>query len=139
MRPVRIGLLVVSAFGVVPLEVRYLEFPALNISWETNAYGSITCLPFLVRRSDSPCLRLWGRKDGFVDNVGSRRLPAPWAMAARTCNSNCGDEQTVITGSFDAKAIVSCPPLLAIALKQSERETISSRCLHDANPICLQS
>ena len=41
MRPVRIGLLVMSVFGLAPLVVRWFEFPALNIYWDTNAYGSM--------------------------------------------------------------------------------------------------
>jgi len=41
MRPVRIGLLVMSAFGLAPLVVRWFEFPALNIYWDANAYGSM--------------------------------------------------------------------------------------------------
>lgn len=41
MVPVRIGLLAMCAFGIVPLVVRWFEFPALNILWDTNAYGSM--------------------------------------------------------------------------------------------------
>jgi cytochrome c oxidase subunit III len=41
MLPVRIGLLVMCAFGIAPLIVRWFEFPALNIYWDTNAYGSM--------------------------------------------------------------------------------------------------
>ena len=41
MRPVRIGLVAMSIFGIVPLVVRWFEFPALNIYWDTNAYGSM--------------------------------------------------------------------------------------------------
>ncbi|MBS7700024.1 MULTISPECIES: cytochrome c oxidase subunit 3 [unclassified Chelatococcus] len=41
MRQVRLGLLVMCAFGILPLVVRYFEFPALNILWDTNAYGSM--------------------------------------------------------------------------------------------------
>ncbi len=43
-KPVRIGLVVMSLFGIVPLIVRIWEFPALNIYWDTNAYGSILWL-----------------------------------------------------------------------------------------------
>ena len=28
-------------FGVVPLAIRWFEFKALNIFWDTNAYGSM--------------------------------------------------------------------------------------------------
>ena len=31
-------------FGVLPLIVRVFEFRALNVSWDTNAYGSIVWL-----------------------------------------------------------------------------------------------
>lgn len=44
MKPVRIGLVIMSLFGIVPLIVRIWEFPALNIYWDTNAYGSILWL-----------------------------------------------------------------------------------------------
>jgi len=30
-----------SIFGIVPLVPRIFEFPALNIRWDDNAYGSI--------------------------------------------------------------------------------------------------
>ncbi len=40
LRKVRIGSLVMVAFGLAPLILRGFEFPALNISWDTNAYGS---------------------------------------------------------------------------------------------------
>jgi cytochrome c oxidase subunit 3 len=39
---VRIGLVVMSVLGVLPLVLRWFEFPALHISWDSNAYGSIT-------------------------------------------------------------------------------------------------
>ncbi|MER9331517.1 cytochrome c oxidase subunit 3 [Mesorhizobium sp. M0488] len=39
--PVRIGLVVMSLLGIAPLVVRWFEFPALNIYWDTNAYGSM--------------------------------------------------------------------------------------------------
>ncbi|MER8978029.1 cytochrome c oxidase subunit 3 [Mesorhizobium sp. M0140] len=39
--PVRIGLLVMSLLGIAPLVVRWFEFAALNIYWDTNAYGSM--------------------------------------------------------------------------------------------------
>ncbi|MER9894855.1 cytochrome c oxidase subunit 3 [Mesorhizobium sp. M0119] len=41
MVPVRIGLIVMSLLGIAPLVVRWFEFPALNIYWDTNAYGSM--------------------------------------------------------------------------------------------------
>lgn len=41
MRKVRIGLVVMTVFGVLPLVVRVFEFPAMHISWDSNAYGSI--------------------------------------------------------------------------------------------------
>lgn len=41
MLPVRIGLVVMSLLGIAPLIVRWFEFPALNIYWDTNAYGSM--------------------------------------------------------------------------------------------------
>lgn len=41
LRKVRIGTVVMSALGVAPLIVRIFEFPALNINWDSNAYGSI--------------------------------------------------------------------------------------------------
>lgn len=42
LRKVRFGLLVMSAMGIAPLLLRIFEFPALQISWDDNAYGSIT-------------------------------------------------------------------------------------------------
>jgi cytochrome c oxidase subunit III len=41
LRKVRIGLVIMSILGVVPLVPRIFEFPALNIRWDDNAYGSI--------------------------------------------------------------------------------------------------
>jgi heme/copper-type cytochrome/quinol oxidase subunit 3 len=41
LRKVQIGLLVMSILGMAPLVVRFFEFPALNVSWDANAYGSI--------------------------------------------------------------------------------------------------
>lgn len=38
---VRIGLTFMSLVGIVLLVIRAFEFPALNINWDTNAYGSI--------------------------------------------------------------------------------------------------
>jgi cytochrome c oxidase subunit 3 len=42
LRKVRIGLVVMSVLGAVPLVPRWFEFPALHVSWDSNAYGSIT-------------------------------------------------------------------------------------------------
>ena len=42
LRKVRIGLVVMSVMGVLPLAFRAFEFPALHILWDQNAYGSIT-------------------------------------------------------------------------------------------------
>lgn len=36
----RIGIVVMSAFGVFPLILRWFEFSALNVKWDDNAYGS---------------------------------------------------------------------------------------------------
>jgi cytochrome c oxidase subunit III len=41
IRKVKIGMIVMSLLGIVPLVVRAFEFPALNVSWDSNAYGSI--------------------------------------------------------------------------------------------------
>jgi cytochrome c oxidase subunit III len=41
LRKVRIGMIVMSVLGIVPLIIRAFEFPALNIKWDANAYGSI--------------------------------------------------------------------------------------------------
>jgi heme/copper-type cytochrome/quinol oxidase subunit 3 len=41
LRKVRIGMIAMSVLGIVPLVVRAFEFPALNVSWDSNAYGSI--------------------------------------------------------------------------------------------------
>lgn len=42
LRKVRIGLLVMTVMGILPLAFRIFEFPALHIPWDQNAYGSIT-------------------------------------------------------------------------------------------------
>ena len=42
LRKVRIGLVVMSGLGALPLVLRWFEFPALHVSWDSNAYGSIT-------------------------------------------------------------------------------------------------
>ena len=44
LRVVRIGMLVCLAFGVAFIAVRALEFTTLNVSWDTNAYGSAVWL-----------------------------------------------------------------------------------------------
>jgi len=40
LHKVRIGIVIMTIAGILPLIVRIFEFPALNISWDTNAYGS---------------------------------------------------------------------------------------------------
>jgi cytochrome c oxidase subunit III len=40
----RLGLVVMSILGLLPLVVRIFEFRGLNIYWDTNAYGSIVWL-----------------------------------------------------------------------------------------------
>jgi heme/copper-type cytochrome/quinol oxidase subunit 3 len=42
LRKVRVGLVIMSILGVLPLVFRAFEFPALHIFWDDNAYGSIT-------------------------------------------------------------------------------------------------
>ena len=44
LRKVRLGLLVMTAFGIVPLIIRWFEFKALNVRWDSNAYGSVVWL-----------------------------------------------------------------------------------------------
>jgi heme/copper-type cytochrome/quinol oxidase subunit 3 len=39
---VRIGLIVMAVLGFVPLVPRAFEFSALNVLWDSNAYGSVT-------------------------------------------------------------------------------------------------
>lgn len=41
LRKVRIGLVLMSVLGAIPLIVRIFEFEALHILWDANAYGSI--------------------------------------------------------------------------------------------------
>jgi cytochrome c oxidase subunit III len=36
----RIGIVIMSIFGILPLIVRWFEFAALNVKWDDNAYGS---------------------------------------------------------------------------------------------------
>lgn len=42
LRKVRFAIIVMLLAGVLPLVVRWFEFGALNISWDSNAYGSVT-------------------------------------------------------------------------------------------------
>jgi cytochrome c oxidase subunit 3 len=44
LRKVRIGLVVMSLAGTVPLVIRPFEFAAMHIKWDGNAYGSVTWL-----------------------------------------------------------------------------------------------
>jgi cytochrome c oxidase subunit 3 len=39
---VRIGLVVMSLATILPLILRWFEFPALHTLWDSNAYGSVT-------------------------------------------------------------------------------------------------
>ncbi|MBP0114674.1 MULTISPECIES: cytochrome c oxidase subunit 3 [Bradyrhizobium] len=41
LRKVRIGMVMMSMIGTLPLIVRIFEFPALKVSWDSNAYGSV--------------------------------------------------------------------------------------------------
>jgi heme/copper-type cytochrome/quinol oxidase subunit 3 len=38
---VRLGMVIMTVAGILPLIVRAFEFPALKLSWDENAYGSI--------------------------------------------------------------------------------------------------
>lgn len=44
LRLVRIGVVVMSVFGIAPLFVRAFEFHALNTFWDSSAYGSTVWL-----------------------------------------------------------------------------------------------
>ena len=44
LRKVRIGLIVLAISGIVPLVLRFYEFRAFHVSWDSNAYGSIVWL-----------------------------------------------------------------------------------------------
>jgi cytochrome c oxidase subunit 3 len=44
VQAVRLGLVLMSVVGVALLVIRALEFPVLNVRWDTNAYGSIIWL-----------------------------------------------------------------------------------------------
>jgi heme/copper-type cytochrome/quinol oxidase subunit 3 len=41
LRKVQFGTVVMSMLGIAPLVIRFFEFPALNVNWDSNAYGSI--------------------------------------------------------------------------------------------------
>jgi cytochrome c oxidase subunit III len=41
LRSIRIGLVIMCVFGLVLLAIRAMEFTALNVRWDRNAYGSI--------------------------------------------------------------------------------------------------
>jgi heme/copper-type cytochrome/quinol oxidase subunit 3 len=41
LKKVKIGLVIMSFFAIAPLVFRIFEFPALNVNWDDNAYGSI--------------------------------------------------------------------------------------------------
>jgi cytochrome c oxidase subunit I+III len=42
LHPVRIGLVVMTVFGLAPIVVRWFEFPAMLCRWDENAYCSVT-------------------------------------------------------------------------------------------------
>ena len=44
LRLTRIGIAVMALLGIVPLVIRFYEFGALNVSWDSNAYGSVVWL-----------------------------------------------------------------------------------------------
>ena len=44
LRKVQIGMIGMSVLGIAPLIVRFFEFPALHVSWDSNAYGSVVWL-----------------------------------------------------------------------------------------------
>ncbi|MFL5236514.1 MAG: heme-copper oxidase subunit III [Rhizomicrobium sp.] len=44
LRKVRVGLVLMSLLGILPLIVRAFEFPALRVRWDADAYGSIVWL-----------------------------------------------------------------------------------------------
>jgi heme/copper-type cytochrome/quinol oxidase subunit 3 len=41
LRKVKWGLVGMSLLGLAPLVVRWFEFPAVNVRWDSNAYGSV--------------------------------------------------------------------------------------------------
>jgi cytochrome c oxidase subunit 3 len=42
LRKVQLGLIAMTLFGAAPLVLRWYEFKALNVLWDSNAYGSIS-------------------------------------------------------------------------------------------------
>jgi cytochrome c oxidase subunit 3 len=44
LRDVRFAIVTMTLLAIVPLVLRAYEFPALNVSWDTNAYGSVVWL-----------------------------------------------------------------------------------------------
>lgn len=42
LKKVRIGLIIMTLLGIAPLFLRFFEYPALHVMWDSNAYGSIT-------------------------------------------------------------------------------------------------
>ena len=38
---VRLAIIIMSVLGIVPLVIRFFEFPAMHVSWDSNAYGSV--------------------------------------------------------------------------------------------------
>jgi heme/copper-type cytochrome/quinol oxidase subunit 3 len=42
LRKVRFGIVLMSLLCLLPLAIRWFEFPALHVSWDSNAYGSVT-------------------------------------------------------------------------------------------------
>lgn len=38
---VRVAIVAMSVLGIVPLAIRLFEFPAMHVSWDSNAYGSV--------------------------------------------------------------------------------------------------
>lgn len=41
LKSTQIGLVLMSLIGIALVVIRYFEFPALNVAWSDNAYGSI--------------------------------------------------------------------------------------------------
>lgn len=41
MRKVQLGLVGMTLLGIAPLVARWFEFPALQVRWDSNAYGSV--------------------------------------------------------------------------------------------------
>lgn len=44
LRLVQVGLVVMAFLGILPVIIRVFEFMALNVKWDTNAYGSVIWL-----------------------------------------------------------------------------------------------